>query len=71
MHANYDKAYGVLSFAKSNHQVGWDVVGVKVRCRNDLIMKSSVGGWLLIVHVSINDRFCLLIWKQFRNNHKH
>lgn len=42
------------SLAKSNHQVDsndWGVAGMKIRHRNGLIMKSSVGGWLLIVHV--------------------
>lgn len=52
------------SLAKSNHQVDsndWRVAGMKIRHRNGLIMKSSVGGWLLIVHVNINVRFRLLI----------
>jgi len=62
------------SLARSNRQVdsdGWDVVGMKIRCRNGLIMKSSVGGWLLTAHVNVNDRFSLPIRKQLRNSHRH
>lgn len=31
----------------------WDVVGMEIRCRDGLIVKSSAGGWLLIGHVNI------------------
>lgn len=52
------------SLAKSDHQADSNdrgVAGMKIRHRNGLVMKSSVGGWFLIVHVNINVRFRLLI----------
>lgn len=62
------------SRAKSNHHMdsdGWYVVGMKIRCRNGLIMKSSVGGWLLAARVRVSDRFPLPIEKRLRGSHRH
>ena len=47
------------SLAQSNLQVAfndWNVVGMKVECRNGLIMKSSTGGWLhRVMSISMTD----------------